>query len=403
MPSSAWRSRRRCPGRLEAVPAKRQFQIFVDYAHTDDALLNVLKTLRELAPRKLICRLRRRRRSRSGKSARSWAGWRIRTPTTASSPPIIRGKKIPPRSSRKLKRVFAPRTTKRFRTAPKAIARAIALAQPRDIVLIAGKGHETYQEFGDHTVPFDDLQMAQRRSKIARWNFRIDGSAFARFSSRAVRRRRPPKRPWRTGSSPRTDVTRLDSRHAAARRSLRGCCAAIISTATNLSARRLERGAAGAMVEKTGPENRAPDFSLLRVPDTLAAYQQIAAQYRRSLGLKVVAITGSNGKTSTKDFTASVLARAFSGHEDRRQFQQSRRPAADHAARDRERRSRGLGNRHESSRAKSPPLAELAAPGHRDHHQRRPRAYRIHGYPAKRSRRRKATSPPRVGPNGTSF
>src|SRR5256714_15652401 len=42
------------PGRLEAVPAKRQFQIFVDYAQTDDALRNVLKTLRELSPRKLI-------------------------------------------------------------------------------------------------------------------------------------------------------------------------------------------------------------------------------------------------------------------------------------------------------------------------------------------------------------
>src|SRR5882762_11701182 len=42
------------PGRLEMVPAKRQFQVFVDYAHTPDALLNVLKTLRELDPRRLI-------------------------------------------------------------------------------------------------------------------------------------------------------------------------------------------------------------------------------------------------------------------------------------------------------------------------------------------------------------
>src|SRR5216110_175637 len=42
------------PGRLEAVPAKRQFQVFVDYAHTPDALLNVLKTLRELNPNRLI-------------------------------------------------------------------------------------------------------------------------------------------------------------------------------------------------------------------------------------------------------------------------------------------------------------------------------------------------------------
>jgi UDP-N-acetylmuramoyl-tripeptide--D-alanyl-D-alanine ligase len=44
------------------------------------------------------------------------------------------------------------------------------------------------------------------------------------------------------------------------------------------------------------------------VADTLVAYQQIAGNYRRSLGMQVVAITGSNGKTSTKDFTASVLA-----------------------------------------------------------------------------------------------
>src|SRR6266852_6225699 len=42
------------PGRLEMVPAKRQFQVFVDYAHTPDALLNVLKTLRELEPDRLI-------------------------------------------------------------------------------------------------------------------------------------------------------------------------------------------------------------------------------------------------------------------------------------------------------------------------------------------------------------
>src|SRR5260370_4698520 len=42
------------PGRLEMVPARRQFQVFVDYAHTPDALANVLKTLRELQPQRLI-------------------------------------------------------------------------------------------------------------------------------------------------------------------------------------------------------------------------------------------------------------------------------------------------------------------------------------------------------------
>jgi UDP-N-acetylmuramoyl-L-alanyl-D-glutamate--2,6-diaminopimelate ligase len=43
-----------------------------------------------------------------------------------------------------------------------AINRAIGLAGPRDIVLIAGKGHEKYQEFHDHTVPFDDIEVAVR-------------------------------------------------------------------------------------------------------------------------------------------------------------------------------------------------------------------------------------------------
>ena len=72
-----------------------------------------------------------------------------------------------------------------------------------------------------------------------------------------------------------------------------------------------QRGAAGALVDKQWSGKPSANFPLLRVADTLVAYQQIAAHYRRSLGMKVVAITGSNGKTSTKDFTASVLARRF--------------------------------------------------------------------------------------------
>ncbi|MGI8891197.1 MAG: UDP-N-acetylmuramoyl-tripeptide--D-alanyl-D-alanine ligase [Chthoniobacterales bacterium] len=73
----------------------------------------------------------------------------------------------------------------------------------------------------------------------------------------------------------------------------------------------MQRGAAGALVESKWTGKTSPEFPLLRVPNTLVAYQQIAANYRRSLGIKVVAITGSNGKTSTKDFAASVLARRF--------------------------------------------------------------------------------------------
>ena len=70
-------------------------------------------------------------------------------------------------------------------------------------------------------------------------------------------------------------------------------------------------GAAGAIVDQGWRGNVAKQFALLRAPDSLRAYQDLAANYRNLLPLKVVAITGSNGKTSTKDFTAAVLARKF--------------------------------------------------------------------------------------------
>jgi UDP-N-acetylmuramoyl-tripeptide--D-alanyl-D-alanine ligase len=70
-------------------------------------------------------------------------------------------------------------------------------------------------------------------------------------------------------------------------------------------------GATGALVDFNWAGSVPNNFALLRAADTLQAYQMLAANYRRSLALKVVAITGSNGKTSTKDFAASVLARKF--------------------------------------------------------------------------------------------
>ena len=149
------------PGRLELVPAKRQFQIFVDYAHTDDALRNVLKTLRELKPRKLIlvfgCGGDRDRKKRPlmGRVADELADHAIITsdnPRKENPDAIINDVEKGFRSSRYEK--IVDRT--------EAIRRAAAMAQPRDLVLIAGKGHEKYQEFADHTIPFDDIQVARR-------------------------------------------------------------------------------------------------------------------------------------------------------------------------------------------------------------------------------------------------
>ena len=149
------------PGRLEAVPAKRQFQIFVDYAHSDDALLNVLKTLRELSPNRLIVVFGaggdrdKQKRPLMGRVADQNADYSI---ITSDNP----RKEDPLAIIADVRKGFRSGNFETIPDRAEAIARAIALAQPRDIVLIAGNGHENYQEFGDHTIPFDDRQMAMR-------------------------------------------------------------------------------------------------------------------------------------------------------------------------------------------------------------------------------------------------
>src|SRR6266480_909606 len=125
------------PGRLELVPAKRQFQIFVDYAHTDDALRNVLKTLRELKPRKLIvvfgCGGNRDRGKQPlmGQVVDRNADYAI---ITSDNP----RKEDPGAIIDEIEKGFRSNRYEKMIDRTEAIDRAVSLAQPRDIVLIAG-------------------------------------------------------------------------------------------------------------------------------------------------------------------------------------------------------------------------------------------------------------------------
>jgi len=149
------------PGRLELVPARRQFQVFVDYAHTPDALGNVLKTLRELEPQRLIAVFGcggdrdRQKRPLMAEMADRLADYSI---ITSDNP----RKEDPNAIVSEIEKGFRSNHYEKIVDRTEAINRAVALARPRDIVLIAGKGHETYQEFEDHTIPFDDIQVARR-------------------------------------------------------------------------------------------------------------------------------------------------------------------------------------------------------------------------------------------------
>ncbi len=148
------------PGRLEAVPIKRQFQVYVDYAHTEDALVNVLRTLRELSPNRLIAVFGcggdrdRAKRPKMGAAASEYADYSI---VTTDNP----RKESPEAIVAEITKTMRLGKYEVVLDRQEAIFRAISLAQPRDIILIAGKGHETNQEFADYIIPFNDVEVVQ--------------------------------------------------------------------------------------------------------------------------------------------------------------------------------------------------------------------------------------------------
>ncbi len=148
------------PGRLERVPNPKGLNIFVDYAHKLDALINVLNTLQEIKKGRIItvfgCGGNRdlAKRPLMGAAAESLSDVAIVTsdnPRNEDPLEIIRqilgGFKDVRRAL-----VIPDRT--------EAIHRAVQMASPDDIVLIAGKGHETYQVFSNQKIDFDDREIA---------------------------------------------------------------------------------------------------------------------------------------------------------------------------------------------------------------------------------------------------
>jgi UDP-N-acetylmuramoyl-L-alanyl-D-glutamate--2,6-diaminopimelate ligase len=150
------------PGRFERVTHAGDFSVVVDYAHSDDALLNVLKTARQVVRGKIItvfgCGGDRDRSKRApmGEAAGSLSDVVILTsdnPRTEDPEQILCDAEEGIRKTGKPYRKIADRT--------EAINQAIAEAGAGDLVLIAGKGHEDYQIIGRETFHFDDKEVAR--------------------------------------------------------------------------------------------------------------------------------------------------------------------------------------------------------------------------------------------------
>ena len=149
------------PGRMENVGNAGGATVFVDYAHTPDALENACRTLKELDPRRLITvfgcggdRDKGKRPLMAAAAARHSDACVITSDNPRSEDPLAIIREIEPGMGGKGHRSIPDRA--------EAIAFAIKNSLSGDIILIAGKGHETTQQFADHTIDFDDRKHASK-------------------------------------------------------------------------------------------------------------------------------------------------------------------------------------------------------------------------------------------------
>jgi UDP-N-acetylmuramoyl-L-alanyl-D-glutamate--2,6-diaminopimelate ligase len=150
------------PGRMESVDEGQDFLVVVDYAHTPDSIRSVLRGARPLSAGKVICVFGcggdrdRAKRSRMGEAAGSLADLTVVTsdnPRSEDPMAIIREVVTGVRQGGG---EFVIEPDRRS-----AIGLAITRARPGDVIVIAGKGHETIQEIGGTALPFDDREVAR--------------------------------------------------------------------------------------------------------------------------------------------------------------------------------------------------------------------------------------------------
>ncbi len=297
------------PGRVERVANDADLDILVDYAHTPDALRNVLAALRPLTKRRLICVFGcggdrdPTKRPIMGAAVAELADLAIVTsdnPRTEDPQAIIDA--ILPA----VPNAFFVGTDRRT-----AIQAAICEATPGDIVLIAGKGHEDYQILGTTKIHFDDREEAAA-AVAQRQVFKIGDIANMLGSA---------SRADQAGALPASQTTAsrvvIDSRQIAPG----DLYVAIIGEnldGNDFVAAAFAAGAVAAIASWSALDRLQIQISptqrrqVIFVEDTRLALGLIAQAHRQTWGQqsgrKLIAITGSAGKTTTKELTRSACA-----------------------------------------------------------------------------------------------
>lgn len=155
-------------GRFEAVPNARDYLVVVDYAHTPDGLENVLTSIREFSKGKVIAVFGcggdrdRSKRPQMGEIAGRLADFCI---LTSDNPRTEEPSGIIADIEKGILKTKCP--YQKVVNRKDAIFRALKAAEPQDVVLIAGKGHENYQMFADKTIHFDDGEVVREYFEMA--------------------------------------------------------------------------------------------------------------------------------------------------------------------------------------------------------------------------------------------
>jgi len=154
------------PGRFEHIDCGQDFQVIVDYAHTEDGLRNVLQAAREICRGRIICVFGcggdrdRGKRPKMGATAAELADYCVVTsdnPRTESPEQILLDVEVGlQHAGKKRGDDYVVVLDRR-----EAIQRAIEMARPGDLVMLAGKGHEDYQIIGTEKQHFDDREIAR--------------------------------------------------------------------------------------------------------------------------------------------------------------------------------------------------------------------------------------------------
>ncbi|MGC8736905.1 MAG: UDP-N-acetylmuramoyl-L-alanyl-D-glutamate--2,6-diaminopimelate ligase [Dissulfurimicrobium sp.] len=306
------------PGRLEPVAIhQRDITALVDYAHTPDALENVLKTLSNLAIGRIICVVGCGGDRDQGKRpimARIAARYSDIAVFTSDNPrgedpafilnQMLQGLAEIPAGERDGYSAHVEVIPDRR----EAIFWAAARAETGDCVLVAGKGHETYQIIGDERIYFDDREVLREafgpRISLCQVASAIGAEVVYGKGSNGVSVQLEKVLIGGISTDTRSILPkdlfwafkggRFDGRDFVCEAIKKGACGAIVSHE-----------------DMSLLKDVSTDAPLLAVHDVLNAFGDLASWYRKRLGLGVFAITGSCGKTTTKEAIASIFQKRW--------------------------------------------------------------------------------------------